>query len=51
MLVGFLLDPLFHAVGTAQRQRLDEVEQQLQAQLERLTGGLAPEIKLPKIKL
>jgi uncharacterized protein (TIGR03545 family) len=35
----------------AERQRLDEVEQQLQAQLQRLTGGLAPEIKLPKIKL
>ncbi len=35
----------------AERKRLDEVEQQLQAELKRLTGGLAPGIKLPKIKL
>jgi len=34
-----------------ERQRLDEVETQLQAELKRLTGGLAPEIKLPKIGL
>jgi autotransporter translocation and assembly factor TamB len=34
-----------------QRQRLDTVEADLQAQLKRLTGGLAPGIKLPKIKL
>ncbi|MGH7536610.1 MAG: TIGR03545 family protein [Gemmatimonadales bacterium] len=34
-----------------ERQRLDEVEKQLQGELKRLTGGLAPEIKLPKIKL
>jgi len=34
-----------------QRQRLDAVEADLQAQLKRLTGGLAPGIKLPKIKL
>jgi hypothetical protein len=34
-----------------ERARLDEVEKQLQAELKRLTGGLAPEIKLPKIKL
>jgi hypothetical protein len=27
------------------------VEKQLQAELKRLTGGLAPEIKLPKIGL
>ena len=34
-----------------EQQRLDEVEAQLQAQLKRLTAGLAPGIKLPKIKL
>lgn len=34
-----------------ERGRLDEVEAQLQAQLKRLTAGLAPDIKLPKIKL
>jgi uncharacterized protein (TIGR03545 family) len=34
-----------------QRQQLDQVEADLQAQLKRLTGGLAPDIKLPKIKL
>jgi uncharacterized protein (TIGR03545 family) len=34
-----------------EQQRLAEVEQQLQAQLKRLTSGLAPEIKLPKIEL
>lgn len=32
-------------------KRLDDVEKQLQAELKRLTGGLAPEIKLPKIGL
>jgi uncharacterized protein (TIGR03545 family) len=36
---------------TAEQQRLDKVEADLQAQLKRLTGGLAPNIKLPKIKL
>ena len=35
----------------AERQRLDQVEQQLQAQLKRLTGGLVPGLELPKIKL
>jgi ABC-type phosphate transport system auxiliary subunit len=35
----------------AERQRLDQVEQQLQAELKRLTGGLVPGIELPKIKL
>jgi uncharacterized protein (TIGR03545 family) len=35
----------------AEQKQLDEVEQQLQAELKRLTGGLAPGIKLPKIKL
>ena len=34
-----------------QQQQLDQVEAALQAQLKRLTGGLAPGIKLPKIKL
>ena len=32
-----------------ERKRLGDVEQELQAELKRLTGGLAPEIKLPKI--
>jgi uncharacterized protein (TIGR03545 family) len=34
-----------------EKQRLDEVERQLNAELKRLTGGLAPGIELPKIKL
>jgi hypothetical protein len=34
-----------------ERRRLDAVEADLQKQLERLTGGLAPGIRLPKIKL
>jgi uncharacterized protein (TIGR03545 family) len=34
-----------------ERKRLDDVEQQLQAEVKRLTGGLAPGIELPKIKL
>jgi uncharacterized protein (TIGR03545 family) len=34
-----------------ERERLDAVEQELQAQLKRLTGSLAPGITLPKIKL
>jgi len=33
----------------AERERLNQVEAQLQAELKRLTGGLAPEIKLPGI--
>ena len=33
----------------AEGKRLGDVEQELQAELKRLTGGLAPEIKLPKI--
>lgn len=37
-------------VETRKRQ-LDEVEKQLNAELKRLTGGLAPGINLPKIKL
>jgi uncharacterized protein (TIGR03545 family) len=35
----------------AEKQRLDDVEKQLNAELERLTRGLAPGIELPKIKL
>jgi uncharacterized protein (TIGR03545 family) len=34
-----------------QKQQLDQVQQQLNAELKRLTAGLAPGIKLPKIKL
>ena len=34
-----------------EQARLDQVEADLQAQLKRLTAGLAPGIKLPKIKL
>jgi uncharacterized protein (TIGR03545 family) len=34
-----------------EQKRLDEVEALLQGQLKRLTGGLAPGIPLPKIKL
>jgi len=35
----------------AERQRLDQVERQLQVELKRLTGGLVPGLELPKIKL
>ena len=35
----------------AERQRLDQVEADLNAELKRLTSGLAPGIELPKIKL
>jgi uncharacterized protein (TIGR03545 family) len=34
-----------------EQKRLDDVEKELQAEVKRLTGGLAPEIKLPKIGL
>jgi uncharacterized protein (TIGR03545 family) len=34
-----------------ERQRLDRVEADLNAELKRLTGGLAPGVELPKIKL
>ena len=34
-----------------EQQRLAKAQADLQAELKRLTGGLAPEIKLPKIKL
>ena len=33
----------------SERKRVDDVEQELQGELKRLTGGLAPEIKLPKL--
>ena len=36
---------------TTQTQRPDQIEKRLKAELERLTGGLAPGNKLPKIKL
>jgi uncharacterized protein (TIGR03545 family) len=32
-----------------ERKRVDDVERDLQAELKRLTGGLAPDIKLPRI--
>ncbi|HMH57194.1 MAG TPA: hypothetical protein VK535_13125, partial [Gemmatimonadales bacterium] len=35
----------------AEKQRIDEVQKQLNAELQRLTRGLAPGIELPKIKL
>jgi hypothetical protein len=35
----------------AQKQQLDEAETRLNAELKRWTGGLAPGIELPKIKL
>jgi uncharacterized protein (TIGR03545 family) len=35
----------------AERQQVDRVEQQLEAELKRLTGGLVPGLELPKIKL
>jgi hypothetical protein len=34
-----------------EQQRLDQVQAELQAQLKRLTAGLAPDVRLPKIKL
>ncbi|HEU4525077.1 MAG TPA: TIGR03545 family protein [Gemmatimonadales bacterium] len=33
----------------SQRKQLEDVERELQAELKRLSGGLAPDIKLPKI--
>ena len=35
----------------SERKRVEDVERELQAELKRLTGGLAPDIKLPKIGL
>jgi uncharacterized protein (TIGR03545 family) len=34
-----------------ERERLDQVEAELKAQLKRLSGGLAPGLELPKVKL
>jgi hypothetical protein len=34
-----------------ERERLDAVDKELNAQLKRLTAGLAPGIQLPEIKL
>ncbi len=34
-----------------EEKRVEDVERELQAELKRLTGGLAPDIKLPKIGL
>jgi uncharacterized protein (TIGR03545 family) len=39
-----------HRVETEQ-QRLEDVEERLNAELKRLTGGIAPGITLPKVKL
>jgi uncharacterized protein (TIGR03545 family) len=60
-LVGDKVEPVKQRVATLQadatkrvgdeQARLDQVEADLQAQLKRLTGGLAPDITLPKIKL
>ena len=33
----------------SEQKRLDDVERELQAELKRLTGGLAPDIKLPRL--
>jgi hypothetical protein len=33
----------------SERKRVEDVERELQAELKRLSGGLAPDIKLPKI--
>jgi uncharacterized protein (TIGR03545 family) len=60
-LVADKVEPVKQRVAAAQTEatrrvadeqaRLDAVQADLQAELKRLTGGLAPEIKLPKIKL
>ncbi|HWN18178.1 MAG TPA: hypothetical protein VNO19_04600, partial [Gemmatimonadales bacterium] len=60
-LVADKVEPVKRQIATVQteanqriqgeRQRLDQVEQQLQAELKRLTGGLVPGLELPKIKL
>ncbi len=60
-LVADKVEPVKRQIATVQaeanqriqveRQRLDQVEQQLQAELKRLTGGLVPGFELPKIKL
>jgi hypothetical protein len=33
----------------SERKQVEDVERELQAELKRLTGGLAPDIKLPKL--
>lgn len=60
-LVGDKVEPVKRQIAAVQgeatkrvqgeRQRLDQVEQQLKAELKRLTGGLVPGLELPKIKL
>ena len=60
-LVADKVEPVKQRVAAAQAEatkrvadeqaRLDQVQADLQAELKRLTGGLAPDIKLPKIKL
>jgi uncharacterized protein (TIGR03545 family) len=60
-LVADKVEPVKRQIATVQteatqriqgeRQRLDQVEQQLQVELKRLTGGLVPGFELPKIKL
>jgi uncharacterized protein (TIGR03545 family) len=60
-LVADKVDPIKRQIASVQseatgrvqteKQRLDEVEKQLNAELKRLTGGLAPGLELPKIKL
>jgi uncharacterized protein (TIGR03545 family) len=60
-LVAAKVEPLKRQIASVQREasqrvraeqeRLAEVEKQLNAELKRLVGGLAPGIELPKIKL
>lgn len=60
-LVGDKVEPIKRQIASVQseatgrvqteKQRLDEVEKQLNAELKRLTGGLALGIELPKIRL
>jgi hypothetical protein len=60
-LVEDKVEPVKRQVATVQsqamqriqveKQRLDEVEKQLNTELRRLTRGVAPGIELPKIKL
>jgi uncharacterized protein (TIGR03545 family) len=60
-IVSEKVEPVKRQVATAQadatkrvtdeQQRLDKVQADLEAELKRLTGGLAPGITLPKVKL
>jgi uncharacterized protein (TIGR03545 family) len=60
-LIGEKLDQLQRQVASVQleanarvageKQQVAQAQDQLNAQLKRLTGGLAPEMKLPKVKL